>query len=100
MSAALRNMIAHRARLVPLTVEQYDQMIATGTIAECSPIELLDGFLVYKDRSDRDGNPACVGVAHSLAVDLMHEAFIRIRPLGCYLRTQQPIRLPGSEPEP
>ena len=40
-------------RLVPISVQQYDRMIEQGILAEGSPIELIDGMLVLKDRSKR-----------------------------------------------
>jgi hypothetical protein len=82
------------------TVEQYDRMIRAGVLADCDPVELLDGVLVFKDRSDRGGDRNRVGNGHSRGVDLMQETLYAIRPLGCYLRCQQPIRLTESEPEP
>jgi Uma2 family endonuclease len=94
-------MLDHHARLVPLTVEQYDRMLETGTLAEGAPIELLDGFLVLKDRSDRGGDFMTIGDKHFLAVNLMQEALTGVRRLGCFLTIQQPIRLPPSNvPEP
>lgn len=101
MSAILQSMLDHHARLVPLTVEQYDRMIETGTIAEGSPIELLDGFLVLKDRSDRGGDFMTIGDRHASAVNKVQDALIEIRRSGCFVTIQQPIRLPPSnEPEP
>jgi hypothetical protein len=100
MSAIVQNMLDHHARLVPLTVEQYDRMIETGTIPEGAPIELLDGFLVLKDRSERGGNPMSIGGKHTRSVEALLDVFLAIRPLGCYLRSQQSIRLSESEPEP
>jgi hypothetical protein len=35
-----------RTVLMPLTVEQYHQMIAGGIVAEGEPYELLDGWIV------------------------------------------------------
>ncbi|MGA2496616.1 MAG: Uma2 family endonuclease [Tepidisphaeraceae bacterium] len=101
MSAVLQNMLDHHAHLVPLTVEQYEQMIKGGAIREGSPIELLDGFLVYKDRGDRGGDLLTIGDRHAWAVNQMQETLLDIRRLGCFVQVQQPIRLPPDNvPEP
>lgn len=55
--------------VVPLTVEQYHQMIANGILREGLPIELLDGVLVWKDRSHGGDDPMTVGHQHAVAVD-------------------------------
>jgi hypothetical protein len=101
MSTVLRNMLDHQAHLVPFTVEQYEQMIEGGVLREGSPIELLDGFLVRKDRGDSGGDFMTVGDRHAWAVDQMQETLLDIRRLGCFVQMQQPIRLPPDNvPEP
>ena len=86
---------------VPITVDQYHQMIAAGILEEGQPIELLDGFLVRKDRSRSGDNPMTVGHEHVWVVYQLGELNERLKPHGCFIRTQQPITLPpDNEPEP
>jgi len=86
---------------VPITVDQYHQMIAAGILEEGQPIELLDGFLVRKDRSRSGDNPMTVGHEHVWVVYQLGELNERLKPHRCHIRTQQPITLPpDSEPEP
>jgi Uma2 family endonuclease len=87
--------------VVPISVDQYEQMISSGILEEGQPIELLDGMLIHKDRSHAGDNPMTVGFFHAWVVDQLNLLNERLRPHGCYLRTQQPIRLPpDGEPEP
>jgi Uma2 family endonuclease len=87
--------------LVPISVDQYHQMIATGILKEGQPIELLEGFLVRKDRSRLGDDPMTVGHDHIWVVYQLGELNEQLKPHNCYIRTQQPISLPpDSEPEP
>ena len=89
------------AQLVPLTVEQYHGMIEARILAEGAPIELLDGFLVRKDRSKAGGDPMTVGHHHAWVVDALTNLAGDVVRLGARLRIQQPITLPpDDEPEP
>ena len=88
-------------RIARITVDQYHRMIKTGILREGDPIELLDGILVYKDRSARGKNPMSIGEFHNLTIKLLAELDARLRPLGCHMQTQGPISLPPHhEPEP
>ena len=102
MSAAqLRAMLDDRAQVGPLTVEQYHRMIETGILLEGEPIELIDGFLVRKDRSKHGGDPMTVGHHHAWAIDRLVELLQDLRRRGYYLRVQLPITIPpDNEPEP
>lgn len=94
---------AHQSglRLAALTVEQYHRMIATGILPEDLSIELLDGALVYKDRSAAGGAPMTVGPAHALVVTRIQRLASRVEPYGCYLYCQRPVSLSETqEPEP
>lgn len=74
-------------RIARLTVDQYHRMIDSGILREGEPIELLDGVLVYKDRSDRGEDPMTVGKRHALAV--------QYREVGSAIGE---TRLPHSDP--
>jgi Uma2 family endonuclease len=76
-------------------------MIKTGILKDGDPIELIDGMLVYKDRSARGEDPMGIGVLHNLMIKLLSELDPLLRPLGCHLQAQGPITLPPHhEPEP
>lgn len=93
---------AGRLRLVPLTVEQYHRMIDAGILAEDSGIELLDGMLVPKDRSDTGADPLVVGEQHAYAVNQLASLLVKLDRNRMYVQTQQPVAIPevGGEPEP
>lgn len=74
-----------------LSVEQYHEMIETGILHEGDPIELLDGWLVYKMTK----NPP-----HETATGLIQDVIAPLLPKGWILRLQAPITLSDSEPEP
>jgi Uma2 family endonuclease len=76
-------------------------MRETNILREGEPIELLDGLLVYKERSSRGSDPMTVGPRHALAVRLLADQDPAVRALGWYVVTQSPIALPPHhEPEP
>jgi len=74
-----------------LSVEQYHKMLETGILREGDPIELLEGWLVYKMTK----NPP-----HETALGLLQDALTPLLPKGWILRIQAPITLSDSEPEP
>ncbi|MBI3247408.1 MAG: Uma2 family endonuclease [Deltaproteobacteria bacterium] len=74
-----------------LRVEQYHAMISAGILTADDPVELLEGWLVYK----MPQNPP-----HRVATRLAQTALERILPTGWYVDTQAPITLEDSEPEP
>lgn len=89
-------------QLARITIDEYLQMTATGALREGSPIELLDGMLVWKDRRDREGSLMIVGVRHANCVVRLHQWLARgCEGHGCHARSQQPVALsPVSMPEP
>ncbi|MEP0865532.1 Uma2 family endonuclease [Funiculus sociatus GB2-A5] len=74
-----------------LSVEQYHQMIRLGILSDDDPVELLDGWLVYK----MPKNPP-----HRATTKLTRNALEAVIPEGWYVDTQEPITLTDSEPEP
>ena len=74
-----------------LSVSQYHDMIAAGILASDDPVELLEGWLVPKMVK----NPP-----HSTATHLTTKALEQILPSGWHVRSQEPITLGDSEPEP
>ena len=74
-----------------LSVSQYHDMIAAGILTSDDPVELLEGWLVPKMVK----NPP-----HSTARHLTTKALEQILPAGWHVRSQEPITLGDSEPEP
>jgi Uma2 family endonuclease len=74
-----------------LSVEQYHQMIATGTLNEDDPVELLEGWLVTK----MPKYPP-----HTYATEESAELIRDVLPHGYFVRRQDPITTTDSEPEP
>ncbi len=89
-------------QLARMTLEQYHRMNEAGALADGSPIELIDGVLVLKDRRDAGGDLMTHGTRHAVSIGrLRHVLEPLVRPHGFHIRTQLPITLPpDSEPEP
>jgi hypothetical protein len=101
MTTILQEAAAGRATIVPWTVEQYHRAIETGFVPENTSVELLDGFIVQKDRAKAGEDPMTVGDRHRVAVLRLAQHAPAFEPFGCFLQTQQPVSLPPiSEPEP
>jgi len=101
MTTILQEAAAGRATVVPWTVEQYHRAIETGLVPKDTAVELIDGFIVHKDRSKAGEDPVTVGDRHRIAVLRLAHSAPAFAPLGCFLQTQQPISLPPiNEPEP
>ena len=88
-------------KIARLSVTQYEAMIDRGIIPEGEPIELLNGLLVFKDRSASGGRAMTVGPEHQLVLNKLSRLAPQVERRGCYLALQSPIRIPPtSEPEP
>jgi len=94
-----------RFQLVPLSIVQYERMIATGILGEDDPIELLEGYLVALDRGGGPGMPP--SPAHCSATGRFNRRLTRALPDPWFVHCQNPIRLGqpeiaggGSEPQP
>lgn len=82
--------------LAPLTVEQYHRMLDAGILESGDPIELLDGFLVLKDR----GEELTVSPRSRLTVGRLSK-LAQTLPTCCHVQLQGPITInPRHEPEP
>lgn len=73
------------------TVEQYHQMISAGVLREDQRIELLEGVIVQMTPM----GPKHCGLTESLVLALQ-----RLAPVGWYVRSERPISIAGSEPQP
>jgi len=101
MTTILEEAAAGRATIVPWTVEQYRRAINAGFVPEDASVELIDGFIVRKDRAAAGADPMTIGDRHRVAVLRLAQSAPAFERLGCFLQTQQPISLPPvNEPEP
>lgn len=73
------------------TVEEYHRLIQSGLLNEDDQLELLDGWLVEK----MPKNPP-----HDGTIDLLMYLISQLLPAGWFLRIQNSLSLPESEPEP
>jgi Uma2 family endonuclease len=96
-----QRVLAFDSRIARLTVEQVHAMLNAGILRDGEPIELIDGVLVRKDRSDHGEDPLTIGKRHNLAVKLLMRLDPDLGEVGCHMQTQGPLCLPPSdEPEP
>ena len=83
------------------TVDDYEQMLKTGVIEEGAPFELLDGQIVRKIRNAMGQDPMTIGTRHTIVVTRLGDLNVKLKRLGCYIRTQNPLNLaPNDMPEP
>jgi hypothetical protein len=91
--------------LWPLSIDQYQQMIAAGILPDGDvTLEMLEGFIVAKDRGLGVGMPQ--GILHRRAVRRITQRLTAALPGGVYIQVQSPVDLGpatiggrGSEPE-
>jgi Uma2 family endonuclease len=101
MSMAQLRELVNSASVVGLTLDQYVRMIQEGILPEGEPIELLDGFLVRKDRAKAGEDPTTLGFEHVWAVKNLGRVLTEVERHGCHVALQQPIALPpDGAPEP
>src|SRR5438128_1013535 len=100
MTTILEEAAAGRATIVPWTVEQYHWAIQTGFLPEDTSVELIDGFIVHKDRAKAGQDPMTIGERHVLVVQRLVRLAPQFDRFGTHLRIQQPIAIPPiNEPE-
>jgi Uma2 family endonuclease len=101
VTTILQEAAAGRATIVAWTVDQYHRAIESGLVPEDTAVELLDGFIVRKDRAKAGESPMTIGDRHRIVVVRLAHSAPLFEPLGCFLQSQQPVSLPPShEPEP
>src|SRR5262245_20592860 len=97
----LEEAAAGRATIVPWTLEQYRRAIEAGFLPDDPLVELIDGFIVHKDRAKAGEDLMTIGDRHRVAVVRLGQFAAWFEKLGCFLQTQQPISLPPKdEPDP
>jgi Uma2 family endonuclease len=100
-TATLLEMASLGTQFYQLTVEQYHEMISKGILPEGAPFELIDGYIVQKDRSAAGEDPMTQGDRHMWVVMKLLKLNRQLEKRGCHLRPQMAITLPPyHEPEP
>jgi Uma2 family endonuclease len=74
-----------------LSVETYHAMIGAGIFTENDRVELIEGWLI----EHMPKYPP-----HTAANEILYTLLLRVLPPGWVVRSQQPITLQDSEPEP
>jgi Uma2 family endonuclease len=89
----------------PLTLDQYERMIAAGIINEDDAVELLEGYLVATDRGRGPGMPPAP--EHASATRRLNRRLAKALSDAWVISCQDPIRLgpphvagAASEPQP
>lgn len=72
-------------------LDKYHEMIRAGVLTDDDPVELLEGWLVYKMPKHR---------GHTRATQRVRSALERNLPAGWHVDSQEPVTLRDSEPEP
>lgn len=77
----------------PFTLDEYHQLIRNGTLVDGEPVELLEGWMVYKMSH---------GTPHDSIMDALEGLLLALLPAAWFARCQRAITLPAdaSEPEP
>jgi Uma2 family endonuclease len=101
-AAILEHVLCGRvASLERLTVSQFRQMLEQGILLEGQPVELIDGLIVRKDRSDTGGDPMTHGPQHARCIKKLERLGRRMESEFHHLQCQLPITLSDTlEPEP
>ena len=88
-------------RIARLTVDQVHAMLDAGILRDGDPVELIDGVLVRKDRSEQGDDPWTIGKKHNLVIKLLLGLDRELAGAGCHMQAQGPVCLPPQdEPEP
>jgi Uma2 family endonuclease len=87
---------------LPVTADQYQQMIETGILHDGDPVELLDGLLAPKDRSACGETLKTHHPRHALLIKRLQRLLSAASDAaGCHLQSQFPVSLSSnSVPEP
>ena len=88
MTTILQEAAAGRATIVPWTVERYHRAIETGSVPEDTSVELIDGFIVHKDRATAGEDPMTIGDRHRVAVLRLAQCAPDCERVGRALETQ------------
>ena len=82
------------APIWPLTLEQYHRMIEAGVVGEDDPVELIDGYLVYKDQGRGPGMGH--GLPHASSVRQAQIILQAVLGTKWVVQSQLPVTLGAS----
>ena len=86
---------------IRLTVADFHKLIEDGIVPGDEPWELLDGQVLYKDRSAPGEDPMSVGTLHAVMSAKLILLSQRLTPHGCHVRIGDPVTLPPyNQPQP
>ena len=88
-------------RVARLSATQVHAMLVAGILPNAGALELIDGLLVWKDRTAHGGGVMTIGEKHNLVIKLLARLDPDLALQGSHMQTQGPVRLSGTdEPEP
>lgn len=99
----LEEIVAGRMTGMPrLNVQQFERLMDSGVLDPEVHYELLDGYVVLKNRAPTGESPMNIGVRHSYVTDALSGKLHReLEGTGFSLRTQSPLSINEfSQPEP
>ncbi len=84
------------------TTDQYHRLSETGVLIEGSPVELIEGVIVLKDRRDGKDDTMIYGPRHGYSLaKLFARLDDHLESVNFHVRNQNPVTLTDkSEPEP
>ena len=86
---------------IRLTVADFLKLVDDGVVPEEEGWELLDGQIVYKDRSAPGEDPMSVGTRHGYVQSKLVKLDRVLEPLGCHIRIGCAVSLPPyNMPQP
>jgi hypothetical protein len=91
MSSAVSSPVPPGELMFRLSVDQYHQMINSGTLSTDDPVELVEGILLYT----MPKKPS-----HTGTVNQVRRLIEPVLPSGWRYRSQEPVTLEDGEPEP
>jgi Putative restriction endonuclease len=80
-----------RWRLIQFTRADAELLMRQGIIPEDASTELLDGLIVYTDRSAHGEDPLMIGKAHRIVVEKLSDLRTGINNEFRHVETQQPL---------
>lgn len=103
ISPILNDVVSGQAPdLMTFTVELYHRLTESGVLREGSPIELIEGVIVRKDRRDEEGSLMNHGPQHASTLTRLFQLLDRqTEKISYHVRSQIPVTLSShTEPEP
>src|ERR1700712_5505167 len=84
-------LLSGRLQLITLTRKDAEAMVRMGIVPEDASTELLNGWIVLKDRSARDQDPTMIGQDHRKCVERLSALRKTIDNASRHVESQQPL---------